>query len=138
MIKSDKQVYTIDQFNKWVVLRLRNLDPFNKHVGLVLTYIIEYSWINTTPTRHTNMNCHPYFTFTVSYFQLHPCSRPIKHTPTISIKIVRCRKKKITNKDSRILSIYKKWRILHSRALSESIHIRNAKCHMLLLFSIKA
>ena len=42
LIKSDKQVYTIDQFNKWVVLRLRNLDPFNKHVGLVLIYIIGY------------------------------------------------------------------------------------------------
>ena len=29
-----------DPFNKWVVLGLRNLDPFNKHVGLVLTHII--------------------------------------------------------------------------------------------------
>ena len=31
-----------DPFNKWAALRLRNLDPFNKRVGLVLTYIIEY------------------------------------------------------------------------------------------------
>ena len=37
------QVDTIDLFDKWVVLELRNLDPFNKHVGLMLTYIIEYS-----------------------------------------------------------------------------------------------
>ena len=29
-------------FNKWVMLGLRNLDPFNKHVGLVLIYIVEY------------------------------------------------------------------------------------------------
>ena len=33
----------IDLFNKWVVLGLRNLDSFNKHIGLVLTYIVEYS-----------------------------------------------------------------------------------------------
>ena len=33
----------INSFNKWVVLGLRNLDPFNKHVGLILTYIVEYS-----------------------------------------------------------------------------------------------
>jgi len=43
LIKSDKQIDTIDPFNKWVVLRLKNLDLFNKHVGLVLTYIVEYS-----------------------------------------------------------------------------------------------
>ena len=30
-------------FNKWVVLELGNPDPFNKHVGLGLTHIIEYS-----------------------------------------------------------------------------------------------
>ena len=39
-IKSDKQVNTIDPFNKWIVLRLRNLDPFNKHVELVLIHIV--------------------------------------------------------------------------------------------------
>ena len=39
-IKSDKQVNTIDPFNKWVVLRLMNLDLFNKHVGLVLIHIV--------------------------------------------------------------------------------------------------
>ena len=30
-------------FNKWAGLGLMNLDPFNKHVGLVLTYVVEYS-----------------------------------------------------------------------------------------------
>ena len=30
-------------FYKWVVLELRNLDSFNKHAGLVLTYIFGYS-----------------------------------------------------------------------------------------------
>ena len=43
LIKSDKQIDTTSPFNKWVVLELRNLDPFNKHVGLMLTYIVEYS-----------------------------------------------------------------------------------------------
>ena len=43
LIKSDKQVDTTDPFNKWVILELRNLDLFNKHVRLVLTYIIGYS-----------------------------------------------------------------------------------------------
>ena len=43
LIKSDKQVDTTNPFNKWVVLELRNLDVFNKHVRLVLTYIIGYS-----------------------------------------------------------------------------------------------
>ena len=43
LIKFDKQVDTTNPFNKWVVLGLRNLDSFNKHVGLVLTYIVEYS-----------------------------------------------------------------------------------------------
>ena len=42
LIKSDKQVDTIDPFNKWVILGLRNLDPFNKHAGLVLTHIVRY------------------------------------------------------------------------------------------------
>ena len=42
-IKFDKQVDMIDPFNKWVVLELKNLNPFNKHVGLVLTYIVGYS-----------------------------------------------------------------------------------------------
>ena len=32
-----------DLFNKWVVLGLRNPDTFNKHVGLGLTHIVEYS-----------------------------------------------------------------------------------------------
>ena len=43
LIKYDKQVDITDPFNKWVVLGLRNLDPFNKQVGLVLTYIVKYS-----------------------------------------------------------------------------------------------
>ena len=60
LIKYDKKVDTINPFNKWVMLGLRNLNPFNKHVGLVLTYIVEYSWVNTTRTWHGNMNCHPY------------------------------------------------------------------------------
>ena len=34
---------TIDLFNKWVVLGLRNFDSFNKLVELVLTHIIGYS-----------------------------------------------------------------------------------------------
>ena len=40
------------------MLWLRNLDPFNKHVGLVLTYIIRYSWINTIWTQYANTNGH--------------------------------------------------------------------------------
>ena len=48
LIKYNKQVDTTDPFNKWIVLGLRNLDPFNKHVGLVLTYIVEYSRVDTT------------------------------------------------------------------------------------------
>ena len=43
LINSDKQVDTINPFNKWVMLGLSNLDPFNKHVGLVLTHIVKYS-----------------------------------------------------------------------------------------------
>ena len=55
LIKSDKQVDTtdpfkwvvlelknLDPFNKWVVLRLKNLDLFNKYVGLMLTHIVRY------------------------------------------------------------------------------------------------
>ena len=37
------QVDTIDLFDKWVVLELRNLDPFNKHVGLILIHLVRYS-----------------------------------------------------------------------------------------------
>ena len=59
LIKSDKQVDTTDPF-KWVVLELKNLDPFNKYVGLVLTYIVEYLWVDITRTRHVNTNCHSY------------------------------------------------------------------------------
>ena len=33
----------INQFNKQVILRLRNLDPLNKFVGLVSTYIVKKS-----------------------------------------------------------------------------------------------
>ena len=56
LIKSNKQVNTTDPFNKLVGLGLKNLDPFNKHVGLVLTYVVEYSWLDTrtqiaTPTQ---------------------------------------------------------------------------------------
>ena len=40
LIKSDKQIDTIDLFNRWFVLGLRNLDLFNKHVKLMLTYIV--------------------------------------------------------------------------------------------------
>ena len=43
LIKSNKQVNTTDPFNKLIVLGLRNLDPFNKHIGLVLTHIVGYS-----------------------------------------------------------------------------------------------
>ena len=38
LIKSDKQVDTTDPFNKWVMLGLRNLDPFNKFEDSVDTY----------------------------------------------------------------------------------------------------
>ena len=31
-----------DSFNKWVMLGLRNLNPFNKYVGLVLIRIVEF------------------------------------------------------------------------------------------------
>ena len=41
LIKSDKQVDNTDPFNKYIVLGLRNLDSFDKHVGLVLTNIID-------------------------------------------------------------------------------------------------
>ena len=43
LIKYNKQVDTTDSFNKWVKLGLKNLNPFNKLVGLVLTYVVEYS-----------------------------------------------------------------------------------------------
>ena len=49
LIKSDKQVDTTNPFNKWVVLGLMNLDPFNKtysfnkYVGLGLTHIVGYA-----------------------------------------------------------------------------------------------
>ena len=42
LIKFDKHVNMTDLFNKWVMLGLRNLDPFNKYVGLVLTRIVEF------------------------------------------------------------------------------------------------
>ena len=58
MIKSDKQVDTTDPFNKWIVLGLTNPGPFNKYVWLRLTHIVEYSWVDTTRTRHANTNCH--------------------------------------------------------------------------------
>ena len=43
LIKYDKQVDMTNPINKWVMLGLRNLYSFNKHVGLVLTYIFGYS-----------------------------------------------------------------------------------------------
>ena len=43
MIKSDKWINTTNTFNKLIVLGLRNLDPFNKYVRLILTHIIGYS-----------------------------------------------------------------------------------------------
>ena len=58
-IKSDKWVNTTNSFNKQVVLRLRNLDPFNKRVGLVLTHIVKYSLVDTIQIRHANTNYHP-------------------------------------------------------------------------------
>lgn len=37
-------------FNKWVVLGLKNLDSFKKHVGLILTHIVGFmSWRDTNP-----------------------------------------------------------------------------------------
>ena len=61
LIKSNKHANTTYPFNKWIVLGLRNLDLFNKHVRLVLTHIVGYSWVNTTQTWHVNTNCHYYF-----------------------------------------------------------------------------
>ena len=58
-IKSDKWVNTTNSFNKQVVLRLRNLDPFNKRVSLMLTHIVEYLLVDTTRIRHANTNYHP-------------------------------------------------------------------------------
>ena len=43
LIKSNKWVNTTNLFNKNVVLGLRNLNPFNKCIGLVSTHIVEYS-----------------------------------------------------------------------------------------------
>ena len=48
LIKFEKQIDMIDLFNKWVVLGLKNLDSFNKHVRLVLTHIVGYLWVDTT------------------------------------------------------------------------------------------
>ena len=59
LIKFNRQVDMIDFFNEWVVLELRNLDLFNKQVGLVLTYIVGYSWIAMTRIWYANKNCHP-------------------------------------------------------------------------------
>ena len=35
LIKSNKQINTTNLFNKRVVLGLRNIDPYNKNIGLV-------------------------------------------------------------------------------------------------------
>ena len=43
LIKYDKQVHMTNSFNKWIILGLRNFEPFNKLVGLVLTHIVKYS-----------------------------------------------------------------------------------------------
>ena len=59
LIKSDTWVDMTNPFNKQVMLELRNLDPFNKRVSLVLTYIVEYSLVDTTQIRHANTNYHP-------------------------------------------------------------------------------
>ena len=59
LIKSDKWVDMTNPFYKQVMLELWNLDPFNKRVGLVLTYIVEYSLVDTTRIRHANTNYHP-------------------------------------------------------------------------------
>jgi len=48
LIKFDKQVNKTDPFNKYIVLKLRNLDPFNKRVKLVLTHIVKYSQVDMT------------------------------------------------------------------------------------------
>ena len=59
LIKSDKHDDLTSSFNKWVVLELRNLNSFNKHIGLVLTHIVRHSWVDMTRSWHVNMNCHP-------------------------------------------------------------------------------
>ena len=63
MIKSEKQIDMIDPFNKWVVLGLRNLDPFNKHVGLVSTYIVGYSRVDMTQIATPNIDSILIFNF---------------------------------------------------------------------------
>ena len=42
-----------------IVLGLRNPDLFNKHIGLVLIHIIEYSLIDMRRTQHMNTNYYP-------------------------------------------------------------------------------
>ena len=50
----------INQFNKYVMLKLVDLDMINKYV---VFYAELYSqiliWVNATKTRHMNMNFHP-------------------------------------------------------------------------------
>ena len=72
LIKSNKQVDTIDLFNKWVILGLMNLNLFNKHIGLVLTYIVGYSWIDLPRIRYMNTNCYLYLKLLSKMYNYHP------------------------------------------------------------------
>ena len=67
LIKSNKQVDMTNSFNKWVVLWLRNLDPFNKHVGLVSTYIVGYSRVDMTQIATPNIDSILIFNFSQPY-----------------------------------------------------------------------
>ena len=58
-----------NRFNEQVVLGLRNHNPFNKHVKLILTHIVKYLRVTQherdmqtriatpTPTQSMQMNC---------------------------------------------------------------------------------
>ena len=43
-----------------VRLRLKDHDTIIKWVGLGLSHLVEYPYLNTTRTRHANPNWHPY------------------------------------------------------------------------------
>lgn len=60
LVTSDKWIVTIDSFNKQFIVGLRIHDLFNKLVVFVSTYVVKYSKIDTTQTKHTNTNCYSY------------------------------------------------------------------------------
>ena len=104
MIKYNKQIDTTDPFNKWIVLELRNFNPFNKHVGLVLTYIVEYLWVDTIQIQHANTNCHPYlWSLTIAFCPLPYIfvHSPSKSKSLESHKFHNCRSGKLLTVDKK-------------------------------------